>query len=420
MEPCSGRPRPAIVAGAAFLLALLGARAPCYGVDASCSHPATLQEVGRGLYTIFLEAARVEHPIPAPPLMPLVHAADRVFCDLDATRRRGRMRYAVTKLAAAVTILKRKEAPPAQLAPFGQALQRLGFPLPLFSDLLTSPATSLADLEDATARLLDAGSPRSEAKSLKRECCPCIDHCDVGSSDGIATVEFEIDVYRDPRELFGIVDPRSWKTLLGMYFTASDEVTDSPTCKDGKPVCFHSDGPCREGEEEPPETDENRQPGTPWCGLLFEAFQAEWGHPSDRARFDNVLGIRTRFEPADAQQDTATGFRMDFRLCEAVRHTSGGVSGDCGVEVDCGYARVAEDGVGGTFIFGTKRISFLNKLNPDANAWAPIALEVLVKETALSACAGVPPSDEACTCYRDRCVQHREYEPSWEVEFCDD
>jgi len=64
--------------------------------------------------------------------------------------------------------------------------------------------------------------------------------------------------------------------------------------------------------------------------------------------------------------------------------------------VDCGYALVNDAGTasaGGpdtAQLFGTKRIQFDPSLPNNPDSWAPIALELLVKETAISACVSEP------------------------------
>jgi hypothetical protein len=411
------------------LVAVLAATVVCnqsYAVDPSCDgHQSTTDEIGQALYTIFLEAARTEMAIPAPPLMSLDRAASIIFCDPDPVRRRGRMRYAATKLVAGHAILTRKDAPPARIKRFADALERLNFPKAMVMAVSAAPpgppSGTIVELEREVAKLIDNPAAIT-ASAFQRACCPCIDDCDVGVSDGIATVEFEIDVSVPVKDLFRMIDPVSWKGLLPMYFTMTDEIAGAPACQAAQPVCLHTGGPCRTGTDPAPiSATSPHQPGYPWCGLLHEKFKAEWESTKTTATFDNVLGVRTKYLPAGATFDLATGYRMDFKLCESLGHTVGGVGDDCGLVEDCGFSQVSDDmsGTQSSYLFGTKRVSFLSSLNPDANAWAPIAMEVMVKETALTACGGRgDEKDTPCTCAEDECTQHRTFAPTWTADFC--
>jgi hypothetical protein len=136
----------------------------------------------------------------------------------------------------------------------------------------------------------------------------------------------------------------------------------------------------------------------------------------------------------------ATRFRMEFSLCRSVDYDmcqQGAqlptCSGICPVQLDCGYAQVRQDSQNTNLasLAGSKRIRFASSLPYAVNGWAPIALEVMVKETARAACTapstcpGAPtPScapampEQPCDDCPDHCMQKPYVEPDNGASLC--
>jgi hypothetical protein len=346
-------------------------------------------------------------------------------CD-PSPRRPARIRYAVTKLAAGLTVLSRR-TPQVSLNvinPLVNALNGLIGPAAsgaLLQALAGSSATDVPRLEDVAGVTID-GAIEGELTSLKRTCCPCIDQCFVGPSAGESLAEFTVSVNRSPGCLFHVVDPQCWTSTAGGFFNDAFILGNAPTCTgtgSTTPVC--RSGPvCGGSQPTPLPLVSPSKAGTPWCGLVFEDVTADAS--GNTAQFKNVLQASLSYVPAGATATSATGFRMDYGLCESIFWEicdTACQSGSCPLDRDCGHAEVMNDGTGRGLIDGSKHINFAGAQPIDGNKWAPLALEVMVKETALAACelaadcpaAATPagcnelPGPETCTCVplQDHC-----------------
>ncbi len=410
-------------------------------VTSDCATASTPSQTFLALYSIFYRvhvAVIGASPSPSWPAAPLGQAVEWLRCDPDAIRRPGRIRYATVKLAAGIVLLQRSVVPAAVVAPFKAALVQLVGSTHLVPKLGDSLATTLPGLEDDGAKIIDA-SAEPTLVDLQRTCCPCIEDCTVGPSPTETTAEFKIGINRGSQCLFHVIDPQCWPSVVPGYVTQTFVVQNSPPCKFGKPRC-RSDDPC-DANLPPLQKKQNpAQAGTPWCGLAFEDVQN--ASSSWTSRFKNALKLKTQYLPSGATQANATGFRADYGLCESTYwqmcdpNASGGQTcqeGTCPISRDCGYAKVGDTGVPGwAALSGTKRVRFNGGLPHDGNLWAPIALEVLVKETALATCvpagscpqAATPsgctvlPGPEKCTCAKDHCVQQTTFFPTFTSPFC--
>jgi hypothetical protein len=358
-----------------------------------CEVVSSHHEVFVGLYSIFYRAAEVASPDPVPggPPAPLDKAAEYLRCDPDLVRRPGRIRYGAIKLAAGQVLLERRQPGSPAIGQFRRALDILGVPDVLVEELRHVDST-LAELEDAGGDIIDTTPALAR---LQRTCCPCIEMCQVGPWGRVAVAEFQIDVNRDSQCLFHVIDPQCWPSVTLLNFKQTF-VVDGAACTGGIPTC-RSGQTCDPLLAQPVAMAMAGSPTVPWCGLLYEEFLADAaGTTSD---LQNVLKVAT----AKATDKT---YRVDYGLCEArgwnicdtTPKTPSCASGTCGIVYDCGFAHVADQPAAGTSsLFGTKRVQFVGGLKGDPNAWAPIALEVMVKETALAACTNSSTSSRT-TC----------------------
>jgi len=402
---------------------------------ARCAHPSTKSELFLGLYSVFVHVATAVSGYPGRDWAPadLTEATQWLNCDADAASRAGRIRYAVTKLAAGIVVLQRTGKAPLQVARLQQALGALIGETTLLSKLARTAAADLPTLEGEAGQIIDASTNDPSLTTLQRTCCPCIDDCVVGPSTGESIAEFVIKVNRGPQCLFHVIDPQCWPSVVPGYVTQTFVVDNAPSCTAGTPTC-RSGRPCDTTLPAPLPQSSPPKAGTPWCGLLFEDVQTPANGVT--GRFKNVLKVATSsVPPAPATQ---TGFRMDYGLCESpywqmCDQNTPCPEGTCGVTRDCGFALVDDTGVPGwARLDGTKRIEFKTGLPHDANLWAPLALEVLVKETALATCvpagncaaAATPtgcvvlPGPEKCVCAQDLCIQKSYVSPIKESPFC--
>lgn len=402
---------------------------------APCEVASTKREVFLGLYSIFYRVTAavsgVDPPGWAP--APLAEAKRWLQCDPDDSRRPGRIRYAVVKLAAGIVAV-------GKLSPDVQELERALHDLigktTLLKQLARWGAFDLPTLEDIAGAIIDEADEPALA-ALHRTCCPCIEECVAGPSTGESITEFRIKVNRNPPCLFHAVDPQCWPSAVPLYAAETFILSNAMPCAGGAPVC-RTTHPCVLGDS-PISHPTPPSAGKPWCGLVYEDVKAESNGVT--ANFRNILKVDMSSIPPSATPATATGIKMQYGLCESISWqmcdpTAQGPScqsGDCPITRDCGFAWVDGTGVPGwAVVDGTKRIRFKAGLPHDANLWAPIALEVLVKETALAACSeaamcpraatptgctGLAGKDE-CTCPRDHCVQQPFVAPLKESLFC--
>jgi hypothetical protein len=417
-----------------------GAAAPRGGGDLPplCARPSTEREVFLAQYAILyhVRAALSGDPVPGqpPPLLP--QATEWLRCDPDAARRPARLRYAAVKLAAAIVLLGRSPSTAAALNPLLLQLRQLIGPNDLVDRLSHSNAADLAQLEDDAGTIIDQTQDQPALTALHRTCCPCLDTCVVGPSGEVSMTEFDIIVNRDPQCLFHVIDPQCWPSVVPGYFNEVFILSNAATCTSGPPTC-RSASTCDTALPDPHRHSAPPAAGTPWCGLVYEDVEAESNGVT--VQFRNVLKASTDFLPEPTPAATPTGptptgatptpsvagFRMDYGLCESIywKMCDPGDTtcpeGDCPIIRDCGFAQVQGTGVAGwTRLEGSKHILFKGGLPHDGNLWAPLALEVLVKETAISACvanqcqAAQPqsgcllPGPQQCTCdeSKDFCV----------------
>jgi hypothetical protein len=386
-----------------------------------CATDSTPGQVFLGLYSIFYRGNQVAAAVPVAgwPPAPLQQAAEYVRCDPDSLRRKGRIRYAAMKLAAAGVFLKSKRGDPHLIAEFERALAILGVPPVLMkrlSQLKKPPYLPL--LESAAGKIIDS----DKVPGLDRECCACLElgQCQIGSMpDDTAVAEFKLDVNRDPGCLFHTIDPICWPSVAPLNFKNTFPFS---TCKGPRPECRSKQSCDKPLLSAPAPIASPPLPATSWCGLLFEDFGAK-ANGID-TEFKNVLGVLTEKTPATPP--AFTSYRMDYQLCESrewsVWDTSSPApptTGICALDRDCGYAFVSGvAGSGAANIYATKRVRFTGVLPNNLGQWAPAALEVMVKETAVSACMpysecpgaaadatscpatpkGSTPAGEECTC----------------------
>src|SRR5204863_5339811 len=99
------------------------------------------------------------------------------------------------KLASALVILEREHADPATIGEFDAALEVLGAH-PLAGKLLAVPATSFKELQDQAGLLLDTDAT---FRDFDRNCCGCIESCQIGTVDSVAVAQFKLGVNRYPQ-----------------------------------------------------------------------------------------------------------------------------------------------------------------------------------------------------------------------------
>jgi hypothetical protein len=425
----------------AFVLAAVLATPGCFlhtnPDPPACATPSSPRQTFLALYSIFyrVTAAVSGHPVPGWKPASLDRATAWLRCDPDDARRPGRIRYAAVKLAAGIVVLQRTSHASQDIAALEKALRDLiGKPAAttLLHRLLGGHGTDLPLLEDQAGTTIDEDKDEPELVALHRTCCPCIDDCTAGPSTGQSITEFRISVNRSPQCLFHAIDPQCWPSVVAGYANKTFLLSNAPACTGGTPAC-RSGSICDSTLPAPMENASAPQAGTPWCGLVYEDVNADSNDVT--AIFRNVLKVTTSNVPPAGP---VTGFRMDYGLCESTYWQmcdpmTPCEEGDCPITRDCGFARVGGTGVTGwARLDGTKRIQFKPGMPHDANLWAPLALEVLVKETALAACvpasacskAATPsgctalPGSDTCTCPVDHCTQTSFVSPVMQAPFC--
>ncbi|MFN8640247.1 MAG: hypothetical protein U0802_00760 [Candidatus Binatia bacterium] len=347
-------------------------------------------------------------------------------CDPDDAGRKGRIRYATQKLAAAIVILHQPHsgAQKTSVAPFITSLETLlGAKTTLVEQLAESGLTDFSALRDKAGAIIDAATDEPSLMALQRTCCGCIDQCAVGPSMNETLAEFQIKVNRSPSCVFHAVDPQCWPHVTSGYFN-DVFVLDAAPCNGATPVCRTSDICITQATAK---TSTPPTPGQPWCGLVYEDLTADTAGTS--VSFENVLKANVGYLPAGATPDTATGLRLDYGMCESVKWemcVPGCQSGSCLIDRDCGHAEVYDPGPGNAVIDGSKHIHFKSFASDDpaappldGNLWAPLVFEVMVEESAIAACspasvcprAAAPanctefPGPDNCECDRDHCQQ---------------
>ncbi len=428
-----------------------------------CSGFSTPQQTFLALYSIFgWVEATVHSGSPAWHVATLKQSTDWLLCDPDVNRKNGRIRYAVVRLAAGIVVMNREHLSPAMVADFQLQMNRLvGGPNSLVPTLsLVAGATTLSALEDVAGIIIDT-SHEASFDDLKQTCCHCIDSCDVGTGDNEAIAEFVVNTNRNPQCLFHVIDPQCWPSVVPGYVNQTFVLGNAPPCKSGKPSC-RSKKTCDATLSPPLQMTMPPQAGTPWCGLAFEDVHGDANDSS--TRFKNILKVGTVYlfsptpqtTPAVQQMGTPrppAGFRADYGLCESPYwqvcdpgQSPGGSTpspigtpcpeGTCAVTKDCGFATVESTGqisTGWSALTGSKHIAFKSGLPHDMNLWAPLALEVMVKEIAIASCvpAGecpqaampngctIPSGSPQCLCAHDSCTQQPSpFAPSYPVPYC--
>ena len=376
----------------AMLVAFLSAtgcwrRTPASIFGPRCDPPSTKEEVFVGLYSIYY---REKHPTGRGPegwpAAPLQTAARYLRCDPDQQRQRYRVRYAAIKLAAGLVIARRRFAPDRNLIDeFRGALDTLGIPELLPEEMDVPAAETPQQLEDKGGEVIDSKNQDDPLAVLQRDCCPCLAECRSGTATGgVGVVEFRISVNRDAQCLPHIADPQCWQYVTPLTFNDTHVVggAECTSATPPVPTCRSTQTCNKPLLAAPAPLNMPPAPAAPWCGLLFEdvVVPASGITATDK----NVLGIRTTNPPA-----VPNSYRMDYKLCEAREWsvTSPPQTGECALDVDCGYASVEDTGVSGNAnLFGTKRLRFTPTFPNNANVWTPAALEVLATETATAAC----------------------------------
>src|SRR5262249_19195855 len=126
-----------------------------------------------------------------------------------------------------------RDAPHAEHAidEFKDALKELRIPDSLTNEL-GHPPGSPGYLEDQAGIIIDSKPPGDPLYELKRSCCPCLESCRSGTAaEGIAVVEFTIDVNRKAECLPHVFDPLCWKKVFGdKFFNTDPRVVDGPAC----------------------------------------------------------------------------------------------------------------------------------------------------------------------------------------------
>lgn len=356
--------------------------------------------------------------------VPLEQAAHWLRCAPEEPRQRTRIRYAVIKLAATVVATSGQPGgiDPALINPMIAGLRTLIGPSHLLAQLSHAGLTDVGQLQDQAGILID-GSAEPALVALQRTgCCACIDQCVVGENDNESLAEFTIKVNRSPQCIFHVVDPQCWPAVTAGHFTDVFVVGNGPACQGTTPVCRSTDI-CDTTLPAPQKDTMPAAPGTPWCGLVYEDITADSG--ATTARFRNVLKANLASLPGGAASTAATGIRLDYGLCESRYWEMCGTEcadGTCAIDRDCGHAQVEDTGTGAALIDGSKHIHFTSRPTFNCNNWAPLALEVLVQETAGAACSRAsecpgaaapgscaePSSTIECQCPHDHCESQQE------------
>lgn len=413
-----------------FLASCSGSHPP---TPPSCARPSTDREAFLALYSVFahVDQAVSRRTLPGWTPVPLPQAADWLRCDGNAERKQGRIRYATTRLAAGVVAAQRRGLSPRVVQSLLATIDRLIGQTTLVRQLQEAPSVDVSILEDEAGKIIDEAKDDPSLTMLQRTCCPCIDGCKVGPGTNEAIAEFTVKINRSPSCLFHVIDPQCWPSVVPGYVDETFLLDKTP-CSGDDPVC-RSGKICDPTLGDPQPLPMPPKAGTPWCGLLDEKVHAQSSGVT--SKFENVLKVRTSYEPASGPPWTKS--RMDYGLCESrsweMCDTSGCKDGTCALAEDCGFAQVDGTGISGlASVDGAKHIQFKDGLPYDGNLWAPLALEVLVKETALALCEPASTSPEAvkpancvegpspdkCKCPADYCTQLPHMSPIMATPFC--
>jgi hypothetical protein len=369
-----------------------------------CKTPSTKQQVFAALYSVYYreQQAGAHGYVRGAPALPLETAAEFLRCDPDLDVRKARIRRAAISLASSIILLRCKDATKADQAEFFRALAILGVPKPklLVKKLdrrLSCAGITPPGVNDAAGDVIDK---TKELEDLQRSCCPCITDCEIGPWGQISVAEFEIEVNRDSSCIFQVIDPQCWDNVVPLNF--ENTYVMSPPCVGGYPACRTTTS-CTTAPG-PIALMPAPTPTTAWCGNLSEIVITAAYDIS--TRLETVLKVKTA-------RSIPGAFTMDYGLCEsrgwnicdpacieppsATLCTPVCNTGDCAIERDCGWADVQPKQQGVSVLSGQKQLQFSAGLKPDLNAWAQLALKVMVGEVAdatcrpASACAGALP-----------------------------
>lgn len=417
---------------------------PVCGPTVGCGVSSSRDEVLAALHSVFYHAAQVgaPHAAKGPAPIPLQQAVKLLRCDPDSVCT-GRIRRAAMKLSAALVLQRCRRAPRTTTDDFAEALRLLRIPDILVvklwqAGLVCSPPSGppLSELESRAGTIIDT---EEDLASLQRNCCPCVTSCHIGpTTTRIALAEFTIHVVnRQAQCVFPAIDPQCWKGLVPLNFDRSSQL--DVECEDGTPVC-RSHIICDPELQAPSDKPQPDQPAMPWCGLLAE--QVKVSTDGKTGHFHQVLKVKTtKFSASRTGAQVIPWYRLDYGLCESGDFqvcTPNCLHDYCVVRVDCGEALVRPKNASDAELSGTKYLRFKDRVagGLDLNGWTPLALEVLVAETALAACrpmadrcpaaslegCTLPPSSMQVPCNcpgpYDSCAQETTMTPKSTPQLC--